>query len=94
MIQFNEAMDYLSTKDRIEIFVDDQLLDGKSTFSLEESEWKFVPNKPWSSGNYTIRADARREDLAGNNLNRLFDRDIEKDPRLEKEYHTISFVIE
>lgn len=93
VIKFNEPMDYLSTKDRLVISRDKKLIEGKSVFSSNERKWRFVPTNPWREGKHIIKANARMEDLAGNNLNRLFDRNIEKDTRLEKEYHTISFVI-
>jgi hypothetical protein len=43
---------------------------------IEEKQLNFIPNKPWSPGQYNLQVEARLEDLAGNNLNRLFDRDV------------------
>ncbi len=37
---------------------------------------RFVPSAPWKEGNYSIYIATRLEDLAGNNLNRPFDRDL------------------
>jgi hypothetical protein len=44
--------------------------DGKEKRSL------FTPDKPWEAGPYRLHIESRLEDLAGNNLNRPFDRDI------------------
>ena len=45
----------------------------------EETVLEFRPESPWAKGSYIIESEERLEDLAGNNLNRLFDRDITKE---------------
>lgn len=49
---------------------------------------RFIPSAPWAAGNYTIDIAARLEDLAGNNLNRPFDRDLRdsKKPATQTDY--------
>lgn len=94
VVYFNEAMDYLSTHDRIEISLEGEPVKGTSSFSNQEKVWIFTPAEAWKGGRYILRADARIEDLAGNNLNRLFDRDINKQSRGEKEFYTIGFNIQ
>lgn len=49
---------------------------------------RFIPSVPWAEGNYTIDIAARLEDLAGNNLNRPFDRDLRdrKKPATQNHY--------
>ena len=44
--------------------------------SLERSLY-FYPKTNWEPGLYEITIDSRLEDLAGNNLNHVFDKDIE-----------------
>ena len=41
-----------------------------------ELEWRFFPYDPWQAGAHTLRVDARLEDLAGNSVQRVFDRDL------------------
>jgi hypothetical protein len=41
-----------------------------------EEKVNFTPAKPWSAGTYKLQIETRLEDLAGNNLGRLFDRDL------------------
>lgn len=45
--------------------------------------WLFTPSAPWAPTPHELRVDARLEDLAGNSLIRVFDRDLarrEDDP--------------
>jgi len=42
----------------------------------EERIWQFTPNEPWTKGRYVLQIETRLEDLAGNNINRPFDRDL------------------
>jgi hypothetical protein len=50
----------------------------------EERSWAFFPRRPWAPGPYVLEVDHRLEDLAGNSVSRLFDRDLvdpQGDPR-------------
>ena len=53
-----------------------KLLAGEVEISNEESIYSFIPDEPWSKGTFIVQIEARLEDLAGNNLNRPFDRDM------------------
>jgi hypothetical protein len=48
---------------------------GRATLHDAERRWSFVPDAPWRPGHHDVRVDPLLEDLAGNNLRRLFDRD-------------------
>ena len=39
----------------------------------------FTPKRQWLSGYYTLEIEPRLEDVAGNNLERLFDKDLLND---------------
>ncbi len=54
---------------------------GRVTLGAEERSWRLTPDQPWSSGAYRVRVDPRLEDLAGNNLTRVFDVDRTADER-------------
>ncbi|MBQ0736143.1 Ig-like domain-containing protein [Aquimarina celericrescens] len=78
MIHFNEEpMDYGSTLSSIRI-IDPQKKEIKGDLKLinNEKTLVFKPLQPWKKGHYQISIDVSLEDLAGNNLNRLFDSDI------------------
>ena len=70
-------------------------MDGSFTLSDKESILKFQPISEWENGNYTITVDSKLEDLAGNNLNHPFDRDLNADNNqiIETEIKTIKFKI-
>jgi hypothetical protein len=51
-------------------------VDGDSSIEPGEREWSFTPWARWRSEDYTITVDPRLEDLAGNSLTRIFDRDL------------------
>ncbi len=98
VILFHESMDYGSTMNGLtiinaekkEITGDWQLIDNES-ISL------FTPKNPWSKGNYKVLLDATIEDLAGNNLNKLFDskvNDTIPSSRYSSSYFALGFSIE
>ena len=41
-----------------------------------ETRWGFTPTSQWPSGDFRVRVDWELEDLAGNNLLRLFEMDV------------------
>jgi hypothetical protein len=50
----------------------------------EERSWRLTPRRPWASGLHQLVVDPVLEDLAGNSVSRVFDRDLarpEEDPR-------------
>jgi hypothetical protein len=51
-------------------------LDGMPETGDGETTWRFVPEAPWTAGDYAIEVDTLLEDLAGNSLRRLFDMPI------------------
>ena len=50
-----------------------QALVGNSTITRGETRWTFVPHMSWIVAPYYVEVDTELEDLAGNNLKRLFD---------------------
>ena len=53
-----------------------QLLRGYNQVGLEEKSWELFPEFPWGKGQYTIIIEDILEDLAGNSIKRVFDRDL------------------
>jgi hypothetical protein len=77
-IKLPESLDYYLLKEGLAIVDSDRkLISGVVDISNEEQSFRFLPDKPWTAGNYAIQIEARLEDLAGNNLNRPFDRDVD-----------------
>ena len=72
-----ESLDYFLLKESISIVNEKgNSVDGLLSISNEEKKYRFVPVEQWTAGRYILRVETRLEDLAGNNINRLFDRDI------------------
>lgn len=51
-------------------------LGGHGAVGPGERAWRFQPQSPWKQGRYVVMVDPRLEDLAGNSLVRVFDRDL------------------
>ncbi len=80
VIQFNESLDRVLLNEAVRIIsADGNSVGGEMELKDEETVLEFKPESPWAKGTYIIESEERLEDLAGNNLNRLFDRDITKE---------------
>jgi hypothetical protein len=80
VINFNESLDAVLLWEVIQILgPNGNLIQGEFALEAEESRYIFTPVTLWVSGNYMLQCESKVEDLAGNNLNRPFDRDIVRD---------------
>ncbi|WP_152538526.1 Ig-like domain-containing protein [Aquimarina macrocephali] len=77
LISCYESLDYGSTLNSVTIInAKEEKIDGNWQYTDHESTLSFTPLHPWKKGNYKILFDTHIEDLAGNNLDRLFDSEI------------------
>jgi hypothetical protein len=51
-------------------------LPGTVSVAEGETEWRFVPEKPWRAGAYKLVIDTRLEDRSGNRVGRKFEVDV------------------
>ena len=96
ILSFEESMDFLTAQHAFSVWSsNNERLAGQVTIIRKETIWQFVPEKPWLPGKYELRVYSKLEDLAGNNLNRLFDRDLtlEAEPSSDQEFHWIEFEV-
>lgn len=56
-------------------------------------QWAYKPRQAWKKGVYRLRAAARLEDVAGNNMNRAFDRDITREKATGQLFFETTFTI-
>jgi hypothetical protein len=70
-LTFPKPLDYALLQHEIEV----PGMTGEITVEREETEWRFVPDSPWSAREYPIVIRTTLEDLAGNHINRPFDVD-------------------
>ncbi|WP_299252616.1 Ig-like domain-containing protein [uncultured Aquimarina sp.] len=96
LVHCSEPMDYGSLQDNINI-VDSNTLEVKGMWQLLEQETilSFQPKEPWKKGNYQILCNPEIEDLAGNNLSRLFDKEIKNGSNKESinQQYSLRFTI-
>lgn len=93
-IHTNEPLDHYLLLESIRIIgPDGELVNGDVSVEDKDRVWRFVPDANWKKGNYRLRVDARLEDLAGNNLNKIFDRDIRKEKKKDNAYYERTFIL-
>lgn len=76
-INFGEMLDYVLLHKAISIEDDEgNRVPGLIEIKDNESVLYFRPSSAWEPSTYLLVSESRLEDLAGNNLNRVFDPDI------------------
>lgn len=81
IIKFGEPLDAALSHRAILIYGENQQkIAGRPILKQGETEYWFYPASHWLPGPYQVKVASILEDLAGNNLNRLFDRDLREKP--------------
>jgi len=95
IIDTKEPLDHYLLQESIQITTNSGVpIKGTSEVSANDHLWKFTPAEPWKAQTYKVKTNSRLEDLAGNNLNRVFDRDITKDKQSRNNaYYERSFAV-
>lgn len=95
-LQFGEAIDAILARETLAVTSPEgDVLEGHFVLSEQEKEIIFTPVNYWKKGAYVLNVDAKLEDIAGNNLSRLFDSYLpENAPHDPPElFHTRRFTI-
>lgn len=93
-ITFAHPLDHYLLQESITVLTTaNKPVDGSMELSDNDRIWKFLPSQNWVAGNYKIRVNARLEDLSGNNLNKIFDRDIYKQQKGDNSFYERDFII-
>lgn len=73
-----------------------QAVPGRIETARNESEWRFLPAKPWQPGPYRLKIGTELEDLAGNSIARPFEVDQFKkiDERVERKQVELKFTVQ
>lgn len=78
-IRFDESLDFASAKKSFSIMFNDKMdVFGSWEMGPSERSVLFYPNERWAKGAYWVHISPDLEDLAANNLVRLFDSDVRK----------------
>jgi hypothetical protein len=94
-ITTGEPLDYFLLKETI-YFINEKGIAVPGTLKIvnKETGIEFIPNQPWQPGHYHMQVASYLEDLCGNNLERLFDRDMRVAPeKKEQAFAEKEFVI-
>jgi hypothetical protein len=95
LVDFGEHLDYGLLTETFAVRNKNSVLAGKWTTGDQERSMRFLPDQKWTPGEYTVRIETRLEDLAGNNINRPFDKNISTKTLADSEatYTEIPFVV-
>jgi hypothetical protein len=78
-ITFPESLDYFLLQEVINV-TDNQgrVVPGSIRIAAKELGIDFYPQTKWAEGDYHLKVGSHLEDLAGNNINRLFEQDFKQ----------------
>jgi len=96
ILDVREPLDAMLALETINILdAQNNTIEGDFKLAKKEQQIWFTPINPWKSDSYNVSVRSVLEDLAGNNLNHLFDKDLvlETDKTNTKQ-RTISFSID
>ena len=95
-IDLKESLDYILLKNAIRVLDEKgKPVEGNFQPGDKETQLTFSPSSKWVKGNFYLEIESRLEDLAGNNLNHPFDRDITvKETKKPQPIYKRSFTIE
>lgn len=94
IIHFKESMDHALASNCLSVQTQSgESIQGEIVLQKEDTAWQFLPSEQWKANQYRIHIKASLEDLAGNNLNRLFDRNIEQEKTQDEQvsYYYLDF---
>lgn len=95
VVEFDRPLDHALLEHSLMVTDNDGMpLAGQGTSSTQEQAWRFDPEAAWREGTHLVLIESHLEDLAGNSLLRVFDRDLERpeDAPFEGAYAPLTFV--
>jgi len=77
VVEFGEPMEHALASRMLRVLAADGAEpDGEIALGVEERSWRFVPAQPWRAGDFRLSVATTIEDLAGNNIGKVFDVDV------------------
>ena len=92
VVEFDRPLDHALMQHDLWVMADDAQrspVAGQGEVGPEERSWRFRPESPWQQGHYFLVCEPSLEDLAGNSVSRVFDRDITVDEDVPGEPHPL-----
>lgn len=94
-IVFPEPLDHALAQRMIQVIDGSgQTVQGAVKLEDFEQRWSFIPDRPWRKGIYSIAAQTTLEDLAGNNIGKLFEVDLFEKVQRQFTNTTIKLAVE
>lgn len=94
-VDFPESLDYGVLNNVFRVLDEKKaVVMGSIWIKPAETGIVFTPSTEWKTGKYTLEIESRLEDLAGNNLNRLFDNDLTKNKKKSQDVFVREFRVE
>ena len=92
VIKFNEPLDHVLAERTISVTdANGNEVKGKLNVNDHGDTLYFLPDSEWKRGDHALQIESRLEDLAGNNLDRLFDVDLDQKNEPAKNIHKRQF---
>jgi hypothetical protein len=76
VVDFDRSMNYTLLQRMLKVAAAHGDVAGDIDVGLNEAEWRFIPQQPWTPGSYRLVVDNGLEDLAGNKIGQPFDIDV------------------
>lgn len=93
IIYVGYPLDHYLLEESVSLSFQGKAIKGDIITADRDKVIKFKPAANWGAGSYHLIVNARLEDLAGNNLNKIFDRDIYKQKKNDNAYYEREFAI-
>jgi hypothetical protein len=79
LVTFDRPLDHALLRHALWIESGNRRVTGRASTGSAEVSWAFTPEQPWRPVRHDLVADAMLEDVAGNSVVRVFDRDLADD---------------
>jgi hypothetical protein len=76
--RFDRALDRALLQDCLTVVGSGRTVPGAAQIAVGERSWAFVPDAPWTPGPNRVLVDPVLEDIAGNSVVRVFDRNLHR----------------
>jgi hypothetical protein len=94
-VVFDRPLDHGLVNHALRIFDDHgTLVLGRGDVAVGDGGWSYTPLQPWDAGRHRLVADRRLEDLAGNSVERVFDRDLTRDALAEPNAGVLEWIVD
>ena len=88
LVTFDRPFDRHLVSQALDVVASDgHPIDGTPLVGESEMSWSFTPVEPWPASGIRVTVDDSLEDVAGNNLRELLDREIRPQPTTDSSLH-------